>query len=311
MTKINKGISLYYALLCVEKSKQCLILGIKNNKYNQKDQILLRLFSRSGRMKDKIKGNVINLNYSGFSEFKFILPMQTSHIHFSIEYIDDKKKDNGWILLHENKYFYNIDTENDCYLNSRIQCMVINPLQYTKYALILSNDDDVTKCLNYLNDMGIKKIINNNHENVGIKKIVVLFEKDSKIFPCAFKKSDHCDPTDPCNECFSENPLTPCDQEIIISNLDENCNIYKLCIVAKYRDETNGSGYEDVRKITYYASKDSVKDICTKEYHCPPNIIINNVSFSVETCAIIIRIILNESLDRTKIHLGYSNFPIG
>ncbi len=328
MTKISKDVSLYYALLCVENNKQCLILGIKNRYYDSNDNMWVRLFSKKGRVKDKLKGDLINLNYSGFFEFKFILSTRKNCVHFNIECVNGEKKNddnNNWILLHKDKYYYIIDTDNDCYLNSKIHCMVINPLQYTKYALVLSNNDNIENCLKYYR--GINKIIkqNNNEKNL-VKKYVFLFEKDMKIYPYVFKKCKICYDSvqgTECCECSEhsenyscentfvscENTFIPCDTNIKINIIDANCNLYKIIVMAKYSGSDGSFDNVDMKKITYYTIKGSIKEICKKEYLCP-DILIKDILFSIDINTIKVKILLNNSVDNSKINLSYCNILI-
>jgi hypothetical protein len=382
MTKISKEVSLYYALLCVENSKQCLILGIKDNNYSLKNIISVRIFSKNGRLKEKITGQLIDLNYSGLLEFKFVLSKPRDGICFSIECTqcpeDKKDSENGWILLYKDKYHYNIDIGNDCYLDSKIQCMIINPLQYAKYALILSNGDNINKCLKSFK--GIKKVKHckshsyshqlqhphshshphqhshhhshshshqshsyqhqsqprypyphNNDQNKNVKKHVVLFKDEMKIFPHVFKNYDHCNDSDCDNDCDNDPPcpdpcpgpgpdpvpdnkFIPCDTTFSINVTNDKCNVYEISIMGRYSDGSeNNSG--DLKKIVYCTINNIVKEISKIEYFCPPDQhnqdshIIEDVKFNLDsmTNMIIVELILNESLDRTKITLSYLN----
>ena len=319
MTKISKDVSLYYALLCVENNKQCLILGIKNKTYDLNDNVWLRLFTKNGKVIDKLRGDLINLNYSGLLEFKFIFATQTSCIHFNIECICEKKDSNGWMLLYKDKYYYNIDKVNDCYLNSKIHCITINPFQYTKYALVLSNNNNIDKCLKYY--QGIKKVIRQplptgkeNNTNF-VKKFVIFFEKDLKIVPYVFKKCKQCFDSiqgTSCCQCDEYYPLDetfiPCGTNIIINNPDNKCNLYKFKIMARYCDCEINNNISDMKKIIYYTLNDTIKELSREEYLCP-KIIIKEVLFSVDNLmnTINIKIILNDSMDDSKIALSYSN----
>lgn len=341
MTKISKDVSLYYALLCVENNKQCLILGIKNKYYNSTDNIWLRLFSKKGKVQDRIRGDLINLNYSGLLEFKFILSTKVTCIHFNIECIYGERKKqkvselgskstNGWILLYKDKYCYVIDSDNDCYLNAKIHCMAINPLQYTKYALVLSNSNNINKCLEYY--QGIKKVINNNNNDTNkVKKFVVLFENNLKIYPYVFKKCKQCCDTGDtncyeCNCCLSlspcppcqpiEIPFIPCGTNIVVDIPNQKCIIYELSVMARYRDN-NDSEIGDMKKITYFTLDDTTKELTRKEYLCPlinSKTMIKDILFSINavTDVVDIKIILNESIepDITEIALSYRNIII-